>query len=50
MAALGAVSLGGTRLVEAIRQTGADEHKAGAIARADRLFKTLEEPYGSTWF
>jgi predicted acetyltransferase len=48
--ALGAVSLGGTRLVEAIRQTGAEEHKAGAIARADRLFKTLEEPYGSTWF
>ena len=50
VAALGAAYLGGTRLAEAIRQTGATEQTPGALGRADRLFKTLDEPFCGTWF
>jgi predicted acetyltransferase len=48
--ALGAASLGGTRIVDATRAGGAVEHRAGALAEADRLFRTAEPPWCSTWF
>jgi len=50
LAALGAAYLGGTRLRDAVRATGADEHRAGALAEADALFRTTEEPWSSTFF
>jgi predicted acetyltransferase len=48
--ALGAVSLGGTRLADITRAGGASEHRAGALAAADRLFSTADDPWCSTWF
>jgi len=48
--ALGAAYLGGTRLIDAVRAGGASESTAGALARADALFRTAEEPWCSTWF
>jgi predicted acetyltransferase len=48
--AVGAASLGGTRLVDITRAGGAIEHRPGAIAEADRLFRTADEPWCSTWF
>ncbi len=48
--ALGAIYLGGTRLVDATRVTGATEHRPGALGEADRLFRTADEPWCSTWF
>ena len=50
LAGIGAAYLGGTRLRDAVRQTGADEHRAGALAEADALFRTGEEPWCSTFF
>jgi predicted acetyltransferase len=47
---LGAAYLGGTRLVDATRDGGATEHRDGALADADRLFRTAAEPWCSTWF
>jgi predicted acetyltransferase len=47
---LGAAYLGGTRLVDAARASGATEHRPGALADADRLFRTADEPWCSTWF
>jgi predicted acetyltransferase len=47
---LGAAYLGGTRLAEASLAMGATEHRPGALAEADRLFKTAAEPWCSTWF
>jgi len=48
--ALGAASLGGTRLADITRAGGATEHRAGALGEADRLFKTLDDPWCTTWF
>ena len=48
--ALSAAYLGGTRLADATRADGATEHRAGALAEADRLFLTAVEPWCSTWF
>jgi predicted acetyltransferase len=50
VAAIGAAYLGGTRLRDAVRQTGADEHRLGALAEADAIFRTSEEPWCSTFF
>jgi phage terminase large subunit-like protein len=48
--ALGAAYLGGTRLVDATLAGDATEHRAGALRDADRLFRTSDEPWCSTWF
>jgi hypothetical protein len=48
--ALGAAYLGGTRLRDAVIATGFDEHRPGALAAADRLFRTLDTPWCSTFF
>jgi predicted acetyltransferase len=48
--ALGAAYLGGSRLREAVLATGADEHRAGALAEADALFAWPEPPWCSTFF
>jgi predicted acetyltransferase len=48
--ALGAAYLGGTRLADAARAGGTTEHRAGALSDADRLFRTADEPWCSTWF
>ncbi len=50
VAALGAAYLGGTPLRNAVAAAGADEHRSGALAEADALFRTLEEPWCSTFF
>ncbi|HEY5629568.1 MAG TPA: sterol carrier protein domain-containing protein, partial [Candidatus Limnocylindrales bacterium] len=50
VAALGAAYLGGTRLRDATRLTGVDEHRAGALAMADALLHTIDEPWCSTPF
>jgi predicted acetyltransferase len=50
VSALGAAYLGGTRLRDAVLSTGADEHRDGALAEADRLFRTADEPWCSTFF
>jgi predicted acetyltransferase len=49
-AALGAAYLGGTRLRDAVRTRGWDEHRPGALAVADALFVTRDEPWCSTFF
>ena len=48
--ALSAALLGGTRLADATRAGGATEHRPGLLAEADRLFRTADEPWCSTWF
>lgn len=48
--AVGAAYLGGSRLTNVVRATGVDEHRAGALAEADALFRTVEEPWVSTFF
>ncbi len=50
VAALGAAYLGGTRLVDAVRAGGAVESTPGALARADALFRTSDEPWCTTHF
>jgi predicted acetyltransferase len=50
VAALGAAYLGGTRLRDAARATGVEEHRAGALALADALFRAADEPWCSTPF
>ena len=50
LAALSAAYLGGTRLRDAVLANRVDEHRAGALARADALFATLEPPRCSTFF
>lgn len=50
VSALGAAYLGGSPLREAVRARGADEHRAGALDEATALFRTLEEPWCSTFF
>ena len=48
--ALGAAYLGGTRLRDAVIAAGWDEHRPGALAVADRLFRTIDAPWCSTFF
>jgi predicted acetyltransferase len=50
VAALGAAYLGGTRLRDAVVATGFEEPTPGALALADRLFRTADEPWCSTGF
>lgn len=50
VAALGAAYLGGTRLQRAVIATGVDEHRDGALAIADSLLRTSDEPWCSTFF
>lgn len=50
VAALGAAYLGGTRLRDIVLATGADEHRPGALAEADALLRTADEPWCSTFF
>jgi len=48
--AIGAAYLGGSRLRDAVIARGWDEHRAGALAEADALFATLDQPWASTFF
>jgi predicted acetyltransferase len=48
--ALGAAYLGGTHLRDAVTANGADEHTRGALTTLDRLLKTLDEAWCSTFF
>ena len=50
VSAVGAAYLGGTRLRDAVMTTGVDEHRAGALLEAERLFRTLDEPWCTTFF
>ena len=50
VSALGAVYLGGTRLRDAVVATGVDEHRPGALDTTERLFRTAEVPWCSTFF
>jgi predicted acetyltransferase len=49
-AALGAAYLGGAPLRHAVLAHGVVEHRAGALAEADALFRTLDPPLTSTFF
>jgi predicted acetyltransferase len=49
-AGLGSISLGGSRLADVARGGSVTEHRPGAIAAVDRLFKTADEPFCSTFF
>ena len=49
VAALGAVYLGGISLRQAAG-FGVGEHRDGAVAEADALFRTVDEPWSSTFF
>jgi predicted acetyltransferase len=50
VAALGTAYLGGIPLRKAAAGSGVDEHREGALAEADALFRTLDEPWCSTFF
>lgn len=50
VATLGAAYLGGSSLRHATAGFGVDEHREGALADADALFRTLDEPWSSTFF
>jgi predicted acetyltransferase len=50
IAALGAAYLGGSRLRDAVLATGAEEHRPGALAEVDGLFRTSDDPWCSTFF
>ena len=50
VAALSAAYLGGSRLHDATRPRGFDEHRPGALAEADGLLATVDEPFCSTFF
>ena len=50
VAALGGAYLGGTRLRDLVLALGADEHRPGALAEADALLRTADEPWCSTFF
>ena len=49
-AAIGAACLGGSRLRDAARARGWDEHRAGAMVEADALFAAIDPPWCSTFF
>jgi len=48
--ALGAAYLGGTPLREAVLTQGFEEHRPGALAEADALFRALDQPRCATFF
>jgi predicted acetyltransferase len=50
VAALGATYLGGSRLRDAVLAHGVDEHRNGALADAEALLRTADEPWCSTFF
>jgi predicted acetyltransferase len=50
VAALGGAYLGGTRLRDITLATGVDEHRDRALAEADALLRTSDEPGCSTFF
>jgi predicted acetyltransferase len=50
VSAVSAAYLGGTRLRDAVLARGCDEHRPGALAEADRVFRTSDEPWSSTFF
>ena len=50
VAALGSVYLGAHRLSDVALRLGVDEHRTGALARADAMFRTAVEPWCSTFF
>jgi predicted acetyltransferase len=50
VAAVSGAYLGGTRLVDLVAAVGADEHRDGALADADALFRTADAPWCSTFF
>ncbi len=50
VAALGAAYLGGTRLRDAVLVDGFEEHREGALLDAERLLRTADEPWCSTFF
>ena len=50
VSALSAAFLGGLSLRQAAMSSGLDEHRDGALADADALFRTLDEPWCSTFF
>jgi predicted acetyltransferase len=50
VSALGSAYLGGTGLRHGTIPRGADEHRSGALSDADALFRTLAEPWCSTFF
>ncbi len=50
VSALSAAYLGGTSLLHAALASGSDEHRPGALGAADALFRTLDEPWSSTFF
>lgn len=49
-AAIAAAYLGGTRLSHAVIPHGVDEHRPGALARAEAIFRTADEPWSATFF
>jgi predicted acetyltransferase len=50
IAALSGAYLGGTRLRNLVLGTGVDEHRPGALAEADALLRTTDQPWCSTFF
>ena len=50
VSALSAAYLGGPRLSDVVIATGFDEHRAGALAEAERLLRAADEPWCSTFF
>ena len=50
IASLGTAYLGGESLRAATAASGVEEHRAGALADADALLRTLDEPWCSTFF
>jgi predicted acetyltransferase len=48
--ALGSVYLGAHDLRDVVIRTGVDEHREGALAQAAAMFRTLREPWTSTFF
>lgn len=50
VSALSSAYLGGASLRRAVVASGVDEHRSGALAEADALFRTLDEPWSSTFF
>jgi predicted acetyltransferase len=50
VAALGSAYLGGTRLSHAVIPHGVDEHRTGALATAQAIFRTADEPWSATFF
>ena len=50
VAALGSVYLGAHDLRDVVIRTGADEHREGALVQAAAMFRTIREPWTSTFF